>query len=383
MPKKPKAKQAVTIVEAMTDPALLGAALGDLSTWQTWMACLRAGYGIPLDADAAAAFAAVSGGRAPPARKVRRFVAAASRRAAKSRIAAAKLVYEACLVDHSGHLAPGETGVCAAISPTRAQARVIKDYCRGFIEQSPVMRPMIEEVTQEEIRLRNGIVITTLSSDYRTLRGRTLLECALDEAAFLRDESSAASDIETARALEPALATTGGMLTILSSPYRKVGLLYQLHRDYFGKDDDDTLVVAGPSALFNPTLNKELIAKAHELDSEAARSEWDGEFRSDISGYLDDLSIDDAVDHARPLELPPRDNLPYWCFVDMSGGRADLSTCCISHLEGERVIIDAIRGRPGDPALATEEYAALAKQYRCTRITGDNYAADLVAGPLS
>jgi hypothetical protein len=352
-----------------------------LSTWQTWIACLKAGYGLQLGPDDAAAFAAVSGGRAAPARKVRRFVAAASRRSAKSRIAAAKLVFEACLVDHSRHLAPGETGVCAAISPTRSQARVIKDYAKGFISQSPVLRDMIEEVTQDEIRLNNGIVITTLSSDYRTLRGRTLLECAFDEAAFLRDGSSAASDIETARALEPALATTGGMLTILSSPYRKVGLLYQLHRDYFGRSDDDTLVVAGPSVLFNPTLNKELIAKAHELDAESARSEWDGEFRSDLSGFLDDLSIDDAIDHARPLELPPRDGFDYWCFVDMSGGRADLSTCCVSHLEGERVVIDVILGRAGDPAAATEEYAALAKSYRCTRITGDNYGADLVAGP--
>jgi hypothetical protein len=170
-------------------------------------------------------------------------------------------------------------------------------------------------------------------------------------------------------------------LTILSSPYRKVGLLYQLHRDYFAKDDDDTLVVAGPSTLFNPTLSKELIAKAHELDAEAARSEWDGEFRSDLSGFLDDQSIDDAIDHARPLELPPRDNIDYWCFADMSGGRADFSACCLSHLEGERVVVDVIRGRPGDPGAATEEYAVLAKQYRCTRITGDNYGADLVSGP--
>jgi hypothetical protein len=132
MAKKLKAKPATTIVEAMENPDLLGAALGDLSTWRTWLACLKAGYRLPLDADDVAAFGAVSGGRAPPAHRVRRFVAAASRRSAKSRIAAAKLVYEACLVDHSAHLAPGETGVngcrCRTIAGCRAPNKCPRSY---------------------------------------------------------------------------------------------------------------------------------------------------------------------------------------------------------------------------------------------------------------
>jgi hypothetical protein len=63
-------------------------------------------------------------------------------------------------------------------------------------------------------------------SDYRSLRGRTLLLAVLDEAAFLRDELSASPDIECTRALLPGLATTDGMLCILSSPYRKADYLH-------------------------------------------------------------------------------------------------------------------------------------------------------------
>jgi len=40
-----------------------------------------------------------------------------------------------------------------------------------------------------------------------------------------------------------------------------MGLLYQKWRDDFGQDDDDVLVVQGPSALFNPRLDPGMIAR--------------------------------------------------------------------------------------------------------------------------
>jgi hypothetical protein len=37
---------------------------------------------------------------------------------------------------------------------------------------------------------------------------------------------------------------TGGMLIGIGSPYRRVGLLHQKHRDYYGVNDDDVRVGA-------------------------------------------------------------------------------------------------------------------------------------------
>jgi hypothetical protein len=140
---------------------------------------------------------------------------------------AALAVHAAALTDHSGVLAPGETGVVACVSPTRAQATILLDYCRGYLEASALLAGEIESVSAEEIELRNGNVICTLASDYRSLRGRTLLLALLDEAAFLRSEESATPDVECVRALLPGLSTTGGLLAVLSSPYRRAGLLYE------------------------------------------------------------------------------------------------------------------------------------------------------------
>jgi hypothetical protein len=370
----------VTLDRALNNKQLLGAALGDPVSWTTWIACLKAAYAEPLTAAEREAFDKVAGGRQPPTRKVKEFVVAASRRAGKGRAAGALAAYASALVDHASRLAPGEVGVVAAVSPSRAQALIIKDYTLGFFERSPVLRDEIVEVVADEIRLRNRNVITTLASDYRTLRGRTLLLAILDEASFLKDETSSTPDIEAARALLPGLSTTGGMLCILSSPYRRNGLLFQRHRDHFGRDSADVLVVAGPSLAFNPTLDTAMIDAAREADPQAALSEWDGEFRSDLLQFLDDASIDAAVDYDRPLELPPRPNTIYRPFTDMSGGGPDASTICICHRDGERIIADVIRGRHGDPNAAAQDYANLCKQYRCRSITGDRYSGEWVAG---
>jgi len=77
--------------------------------------------------------------------------------------------------------------------------------------------------------------------------------------------------------------------------------------------------------------------------------------------------------------------LVYRCFVDASGGRHDHYTLAVGHKEGDRVIIDVIRGiaPPFDPQEATEQYAKLAKEYRCLSATGDNFAQEWVAAAWS
>jgi hypothetical protein len=104
-------------------------------------------------------------------------------------------------------------------------------------------------------------------------------------------------------------------------------------------------------------------------------------FRSDLSAFLSDDLIDAAVDHGRPLELPPREGISYKAFVDMSGGRHDASCIAIGHRENERTVIDLVRGvsGPHDPASVTVEFSALAKEYHCGRIVGDAYSGEWVA----
>ena len=177
--------------------------------------------------------------------------------------------------------------------------------------------------------------------------------------------------------------TTRGMLIGISTPYRKIGLLHQKHRDHFGVDGDDVLVVQGPSTAFNPRLGQEEVDAAVADDPEGARAEWEASFRSDLAAFLDDETIDRAVDHDRPLELVRRHDgrSRYRAFADPSGGRHDAFTLCIGHKEDERFVCDVIRGRrpPFDPQSVVEEYAQLIKQFGLSDVTGDRYSAEWVA----
>ena len=110
------------------------------------------------------------------------------------------------------------------LAPTVGQSKLAFNYCLGFIEASPILRQQIESVTADEICLKGGIVISVHPASFPSVRGRTVVVAIFDEGAFWNDEGSALSDKEAYRAILPALATTGGMLIGISSPYRKTGL---------------------------------------------------------------------------------------------------------------------------------------------------------------
>jgi len=374
--------RAYTIIDAISDPKLLGAALGPPQSWASWRVVLKAAFGLPLTEDEAGIFASIAGARKPPAHRVRELWAIIGRRGGKSRIAAALACFLAAFTKH--RLAPGEVGMVLVLAASRDQAQTVFAYIKGFLSASSMLRREIANVTAAEVTLRNGIVIAVHSNSFRTIRGRTLIAAIFDEVAFWRDEASATPDIEVYRAVLPALATTRGMLVGISSPYRKLGLLHQKHRDHFGADGDEVLVVKGGTRQFNPTLSEQTIETQRQADPTGAAAEWDAEFRSDISTFLDDELVDAAVEYGRPLELSPRPFPAFYrAFTDAAGGTGnDSYTLAIAHKEGEHYAVDLVRGTKGkfDPAQVTKDYAELLKQYRIGSVTGDHYGAEWVAG---
>ena len=368
----------IDLIDALDDPNLFGPWFSGPS-WRPWRAVLKAACGHALDDDDLAIFRAVAQ-RDPPRRRVRELWAVAGRRAGKDSIASAIAAHAAGFVDYSPVLRPGEKASVLCLAVDRTQAKIALGYARAYFARIPMLKELVTRETADGLELATLADLSVIASNFRTVRGRAIALAILDECAFFRDESSAAPDVETYTALVPGMATVPNSLMVgMSSPYRKAGLLYTKWKDHFAKPGDDVLVIQAPSRALNPTLPQRLVDEAMERDPAAARAEWLGEWRDDISGYIARELVEAAVD--RGVTVRPRaEGKQHFAFVDASGGVHDSYTAAVAHAEGDKVILDClveIRA-PFNPTVATATVAETIKSYGLRECTGDRYSAGWV-----
>jgi hypothetical protein len=370
----------MNVVQALADPHTLGASFPMLRTWRAWITCLRAAFALPMNAKDRAIFQQHTARSTPPAKPVTELWVVVGRRGGKSRITAALGCYIAAFRDYTPYLAIGERATVAIIAADRAQARTIFRYVRGMFHASPMLRSMIERETGDTIDLSNAVTIEVHTCSFRSTRGYSLAAILADETAFWRDDSSASPDTEVLNALRPGLATLpGAMLIAISTPYSKRGALFETYQAHYGQDSPNVLVWSGDSQSMNPTLSDAVIAEAYQRDPVAAAAEFGGEFRGDISAFLNDEWIESAILEG-VHEIAPVAGVHYCGFSDPSGGAHDSFSLSIAHNENGRLIQDCIRSvrPPFDPGSVVGEFASLLKQYHCFAVQGDRYAAEWV-----
>jgi hypothetical protein len=375
----------VKLFRFMTTARLAGKEFSGPS-WSTWRVIARLidGDGHLLTAAERDLALRLTGRTKLPTVAPREVYIGAGRRAGKSRFESLVATWRAA--QEYPQLSAGETAVVAHVAPDRRQAAIDLDYARGLVEASPLLRTELTNATQEALEFRHGTRLEVATASYRTVRGRTLAAAVIDESAFLRSEDSSLPDIELARALRPALLTLKGLLLVVSSPHRKVGLLYNAHRKYFGNDDATRgLYILASSRDLNPTLDEEAIAEAMEDDPAAAQSEFLGMFRTDLQGFLDDATVDAAIVPGRRM-LPRSPGYQYVAFCDPSGGRGDSFTLAIAHEEpatekrAGRVVLDCLEAvaPPFDPEAAVAGMAKTLERYGLHAVRGDRYGGEWV-----
>lgn len=362
----------VTIRDLMTHDALFGEQFGGES-FAKWRTLLAGFQGLPLDDDELAEFRALTGRTEPPSGPFAELWMAIGRRGGKTQAAALLAVQRAVFIDHRPKLSPGEVATILLIAADKAQARSAMRYVKGLC-QHPMIAPMVTRETEGIIEFDNRAAIEIATASFRSVRGYSLACVIADEIAFWHSDG-ASPDKEIIAAVRPGLATLGGPLIALSSPYSRRGELWRTFKAHFANDASNRVLVAqAPSRTMNPTLPQSIIDEAMADDPEAARAEYLAEFRSDISSFLDVELIERAT-RSRPLELPPREGEQYFGFVDPNGGGSDEFTMGIAHVEGDLTVVDMVRGRSKvSPAAIAEEFAAIFKQYRIGAVYGDRYA---------
>lgn len=377
-------KQVISMREALADPRLLGGAIPGHS-WLPWRAVMIAALGEPLTDEEREAFQSVTGRDREPLERAEELWGVVGRRGGKTRSAATLGAYLSTCCDFTDVLAPGERGVLPILAASTAQAGRAFMHVRSVLEHSPALAEMIDgEPTSDTIRLTAPVDIVVRPANFRTIRGITAIGGICDEVAFWMIEGTVNPDAEILNALRPALATTEGMLAVISSPYAKRGEVYSAVRRHHGPNGDPRILVAkGPSKAFNSTLPQRVIDRAYERDAAAAASEYGGEFRDDIAGFVTREVVEACIPPGLKVR-PPVSDLSYVAFVDPSGGLNDAMTLAIAHLEGERCVLDLAieRKPPMSPEAVVDDFCEVLRSYRVSRVTGDRWGGEFVREPF-
>jgi hypothetical protein len=384
-------KQLLTMRRAISDPLLLGSAFavkpGQPDTWTAWRAMSLAAVGEELTPAELASFQELTRRETSPTEPVGEMAIIKGRRSGGTTYCATMVAYLSALIDYSDVLGPGERATALLIAPSQRQAEIAFGRVCGLFDASPLLSSMIVGRTADSLTLNNNVTVEVQAASYRSLRGLTLACAVADEAAFFQSEGRN-TDAQILEAIRPALITTRGILIVSSSPYAAAGELWELHEKFFGKDGPAVLVAKAGSRITNPSLPQAAIDRAMERDPVAARAEYFGEFRADISGFIDrDLllaAVDDGV-----TERPPSGN--HLAFADAASGLNETSdgdsfTVAIGHAADDgTVTIDLAREwkPPFSASDVTAEVAVILKMYGVDTLTTDGFSSGFVRSELA
>jgi hypothetical protein len=371
-----------TIIDAIKNPKLFGSLprFKKLETWASWLVVLKAIFGLGMTADDLSIFQRHTGRTSPPIGGSKETYLIIGRRGGKSFISALVTCFIACFIDFSPFITVGETLAVMCLAKDKDQARIVFRYVKAILNFIPALKSMIVDQRADEIELTTGVTIMVKASDFGGVRGPTIACVVADEIAFWPSQGANPDD-EVLSAIRPAMATIpDAKLLCISTGYAQVGALYDAHKEHYGKEDDDVLVWQADTASMNPTIPQGYIDKEIEKDPEAARAEWLGLFREDVSAAFPLEVIESCIERGR-MEVPFSPHVGrYFGFLDPSGGRHDAFTIAIAHHNHstDKIVIDLIRATrsPFDPSDVVKDYSQILKAYGLSNALGDNYGGE-------
>ena len=192
----------LAIDKVLSDPRLLGAGLGDIETWATWIIVLKAAFALPLTDEERKIFAAIAGGRVLPLKRVRELWCAAGRRGgkithgccARGLLRIVRQAQARCWRARHGAGAVDDAGS----EQGRVRLRARRSARIAGAGEGDREHDAQRDQAQERHRHRGA------SQQLPQVRGRTLCACIFDEVAYWRDDTTATPDTEIYTAVLPA-----------------------------------------------------------------------------------------------------------------------------------------------------------------------------------
>jgi hypothetical protein len=192
------------------NPKLFGSLFTDLSSWFAWLVFWKSLFGLGMDEKEFDLFKQCTGRTESPIGGAKEGWVIVGRRGGKSRMIATGRAYIGCFHNFKKYLAPGERGMVLNLARDREQGKIVFSYISAIIESIPALKAMVVAWRQDEIELDNGIIIAVKTSDYRAVRGVTIVCCICDEIAFW-DAVGTNPDTAILQASRPAMSTVASL----------------------------------------------------------------------------------------------------------------------------------------------------------------------------
>jgi hypothetical protein len=370
-----------SILDAMDHPAIWARWFKDRSTWRAWRVFVKVAFWLPLDRAELKIYQKFTGRRTPPKGGASEIWLICGRRAGKSFILALCAVFLAVFVDWSDKLTPGESGMVLIVAASKRQARIIFRYCRALIMEVPALAQLVVRETKEALEFRSGAQLEVQAASFRTTRGYALLGGLGDEFAFLETAEGAANPDQEIVVAQRAALVPGGKLIFGSSPFGRVGAMWDARQRFYGQEDAP-LVWHASSSDMNPVLDRKMIEEAYRLDHDKAAREFGAEFIDGAGLLIPPALVEGAVDdvEVRPAVGGNR----YVAFIDAASGvgGGDCFAGVIAHAEGDKILVDLCyeRAPPYNPTQVIRDFAALCQPYglRPGPWTGDKFGANFL-----
>jgi hypothetical protein len=323
----------------------------------------------------------------------------AGARSGKTYLSMLRLLHLGLTVNLSG-LAPGEIAFGPAVAPDMRLAHQALRYLVGAVKASR-LAPCIVGETADSITLRRPdghticIEVLPATRGGYALRGRTLFGALLDEACFFFDaDGYVVNDEELFRAVV-ARIVRGGQVLVVSTPWTRSGLLYDMHAENFGHPHT---AIAGhaPTLLMREHGPDEanvraIVTRERARDPFNAAREFDALFVDGAGTLLAAADVEAAVDAID--NRMPNPAVTYGATIDV-GLRNDATVAMIFHVELRKreggppvrmLVVDATRHlRPSLTHRVTLDevegmVAPLCQRYRVRKLHGDLHYADSLA----
>jgi hypothetical protein len=270
-----------------------------------------------------------------------------------------------------------------AVATNLRQARIFVEQARTIVEASPLLAPLVESVSEDELRFRNRSVLGAFPCTSRGGRGWPIAALLLDEAAHMLDTDGNQAAEPMFRSLAPSVAQFGDAARIIvaSSPFGVDGFFAETFSSVAAGD------LPGASAVQAGTLDVRPGFATAALDLECRRdpfgfrAEYGAEFLPAGSAFMDAARVREAV--GRKRELRPGEVVDPVAAIDLAFVSDSTALVIVGRDRKDR---DRLRlvlarswtpspGRPLSPAAVLDEIAGLCRAHGVASIYTDQFNA--------